>query len=475
FRMMQNNLASEYSIRFDYVRSVFEDREHNLWVCTNKGLYRFNPSAMMFHTILNRRLGNNRVFASDVTDFLETQDGHILISTWGAGIFSYDKNFNPVKLNYVSGHLLDLGYSFWAMYQRPNGDIWYGKQDGSVYISHPSTGKVEEIKDPSFNGTIRQIEADKYGNIWLGSQGGGIIKYDTGTRKFARLQKFGSFVWRLYPDPDGNIWAGTRSNGLYKISSTDGSIMEHFGSIGPPGKALTTECIYDILKLNDSIYVVACEGLNILNTRTHSFTYFTTDNGLPSNVVKSVIKDSTGTLWCTTEGGLCAVNLDRHVAVTFTPIDGIRTRSFNEASCGTLSDGRIVFGTYHDAIVFSPREIMHASDKAPPDITLTGITLMNKSLKMDSVNKLRVLELSHDATSLIIQFSSLNYLNDYAIFYKMEGLGEDWKPSRSNEVVYSHLPPGTYKFQVYCKDGGAMVSKNITELRIKVKAPFWQT
>ncbi len=45
FELIETDLPGEFSIRYDEVRTFFEDNESNLWVSTNKGVYRFNPAA----------------------------------------------------------------------------------------------------------------------------------------------------------------------------------------------------------------------------------------------------------------------------------------------------------------------------------------------------------------------------------------------------------------------------------------------
>ncbi|RYZ30867.1 MAG: hypothetical protein EOP49_39585, partial [Sphingobacteriales bacterium] len=96
-----SNASEEYSIRYDNIYYLHEDREKNIWVCTNKGLFWFNPSSQVFRSIANRSVGNTTSYPNDVTGFLETKDGQILVSTWGAGAFSYDQQFRPVNSAYV--------------------------------------------------------------------------------------------------------------------------------------------------------------------------------------------------------------------------------------------------------------------------------------------------------------------------------------------------------------------------------------
>lgn len=477
FVVIPDNLPGEFSIRFDGVRCLYEDREHNLWASTNKGLYRFNPSSVLFHTINNRRPGRDTVYTPDVTDILQTKDGHILVSTWGSGPFSYDNDFKPVNLDYVRHSHGLLGYFIWCMHERSNGDIWEGAQDGFLFVLHPATGKSERLHDPAFEGgTIRQITEDKAGHLWLGTHRGSLIKWDTTTRRFSKQQHFGSTISRLYTDKEGNIWVCTFTNGVFKINASDGSIAMHYTTSNVPGSGLTGINTKDIIQYNDSLYIIAADGLNILNIHTGLFRYFTAENGLPSNAVISMVKDKAGCLWATTENGICGIDLEKRIAVTYNAVDGVRTSSFQVAASSVLKDGRIIFGTAHDAMVFDPVKAASDSGYVSPVVALTGFSLMGRPLKMDSLAKLGVVELPHDQNSIAIQFSTLSYMADYAVFYKMEGLDDNWKPSRSApEIVYSYLPPGIYTFKVYCKNGNGDASKQVTELKIKVKAPFWKT
>ena len=56
FVKVENNTPGEFSIRYDVVRNLFGDRERNLWVSTNKGLFYFNPGAQFFHSMANKKV-----------------------------------------------------------------------------------------------------------------------------------------------------------------------------------------------------------------------------------------------------------------------------------------------------------------------------------------------------------------------------------------------------------------------------------
>ncbi|HTF27583.1 MAG TPA: two-component regulator propeller domain-containing protein, partial [Flavitalea sp.] len=211
-----SNASEEYSIRYDHVFSVYEDREKNAWVCTNEGLFRFNPGAQLFKGVVNRSRQKPSSFTSDVTDILETADKKILVSTWGNGVFSYDMKFNPVQSDYANRSTVHGEGMVWCMIQRDNGDIWKGLQGGGLNIYEAASRKTRKLHPPIFEGsTIRQIAVDKKGNIWLGTQRGHLVKWDATTNAFTLQLRLQAIVGRIYIDDRNYVWICTDKNGVY--------------------------------------------------------------------------------------------------------------------------------------------------------------------------------------------------------------------------------------------------------------------
>ena len=477
FEPVKSSTATEFSILYDAVRNLYEDREHNIWASTNKGLYRFNPPGQIVNTYYNRVAGRDTFFTPDVQHIYQTSDNNILVATWGNGIFAYDNNFNPVKLDYIeAGKKLGEGLT-WSILERPNGDVWRGNQDGYIYIYHKDKNKSERIQPEELeHSTIRQMVQDKKGNIWFGLQRGKIGKWDAVTQQFSLLQNLKSRVLKMYADESGFIWACTLNNGVYKVNAGTGEISEHYTNDGPPGKKLLNAGAYDIIKYNDSILVIVSGQLNLLNTHSNRITYFTTKDGLGPAAVVSVVKDRNDILWLATESGLSSVNLSKKLVTFYNERDGMQSVSFNEAAGGALRDGRVVFGGSHEFIVLDPSRIAKNDLLNPPTVKITGFSVMNKSMSIDSLSKLKQIELEYDQNSLVIEFSTLTYQDNYGIYYRMENLQEGWQITPStNQAVFSYLPPGNYTFKVRCINGNGVYSKEITELKIRIRAPFWRT
>ncbi|XVJ65299.1 MAG: hypothetical protein HEQ40_03685 [Lacibacter sp.] len=256
-QVIPQHSSAEYSILYDMVFSVYEDREKNIWLGTNKGLFRFNPNGQFFTAFPNRHAGAQSL-ETEVTDFLETKDGELLISTWGSGIFSYDKKLNPVSSSNVFYKAAIEGSMAWSMIQRDNGDVWCGMQAGAVYIFEAATKKFYNQSVPLAEGkTIRQLGQDKNGNIWMGTHGGAVIKWDVIKHTYSRILQIDGIISRIFVDKQNRVWIGTDRAGLYRLNSNDGAVQQHYTSSAPLHKKLLINGVADILQYNDSIFYVA--------------------------------------------------------------------------------------------------------------------------------------------------------------------------------------------------------------------------
>ncbi|HTE09348.1 MAG TPA: two-component regulator propeller domain-containing protein, partial [Chitinophagaceae bacterium] len=471
---VKTDLPGEFSIHYDEIRNTVFDREENAWISTNRGIYYMNAPASLFNYIPDKKFGADSVYTSDVVDFLHLPNGHILVASWGNGLFEYDNNFNPVKSEIANQGDKKGEKLVWALNHCSNGDIWAPQQDGYLYIFHAATHTTEKIRDPIFeNKTIRQIAEDRNGNIWLSTQGNALIKWIKATNTFQLMRRTDLPVFRLYADKKGDIWA--IAGAALKIDIENGSILAQYSTGTADGKHLLAGDITDITQYTDSSYIIASRGLNIVNTGSGNISYFTTANGLPSDYISNIIADKKGNLWIGTENGICNLNFKKEEMHIYGLEDGVYNNGFTPVSSALLNDGRIVFGTNHNIMVFNPAEIKGSSTFPPSKVEITGISVMNRVLPSDSLLQLKNITLSYYGNSLSISFSTLTYTSKYDIVYIMEGL--DIKPvpaGNRNEAVYSYLPPGNYTFKVGVPDANGEIT-HFSSFHLTVSAPFWRT
>ena len=143
---------------------------------------------------------------------------------------------------------------------------------------------------------IRCLFEDKLGNLWIGTYGGGVAKYDG---KFFTLftEKEGlanNFVSSIISDRSGNIWFATVGG----ATKYDGTNFTQFTE----KQGLVNKDVREIIEdRNGDLWFGTGGGISRYNGKT--FTNYTQDEGLSSNDVMTILEDSNGDIWIGTDGG----------------------------------------------------------------------------------------------------------------------------------------------------------------------------
>jgi ligand-binding sensor domain-containing protein/signal transduction histidine kinase len=482
FNVIKNEPLTNYGIEYDYVSNLFEDREKNMWVSTNKGLFRFNIAAQVFTGIANRRPADTANANVPVTTILQTNNNGTWISTWGAGIFSYDKNWqpiaNPVDKLSGSGKFLHASY----MMQRSNGEIWVGTRASKIKIYDPAINKLSDVPVPlEENDAMRQILEDDDGNVWIGSDNGILLKCPGGNWKnvaqpFIPIAPEASFgdILKLYIDKNNFLWICTGVDGVYKIERSNGKILQHYKESTEKNNGLLKEGATDIVQYNDSLFLIASNSLCILNSNTNTFRYLTAADGLPAENIINITIDKKQRIWIALAGGLYRLNLDKKLHVEYDAADGITNNIFEVSTDVILNDNHIALGTTYDFMLFDPEKTIDTS--IVPPVSITNIIFSGRQVSVDSVLQAGALVMPYDNTAIEISLSTLSFRNHYRINYMLKGIDTIWRAvGANNEIVYPYLPPGNYTLLLKAVNGEGAESKTITSLNLDVNKPFWLT
>lgn len=479
FTQINSEPFREHGIEFDFVSDVYEDREQNVWISTNKGLYRFNAAAQVFSNIQNRRPGDTATVTNAVSAVMQTKRNGTWVSTWGAGVFSYDEEWKPIANPVTSAETKNKTLHVSFMMQRRNEEIWLGMQSGGVKIYDPSTNKLHKLALPPFSiETVQQILEDSKGDMWIGTFAGHLVKCERGNWKdsghsFKTVQTQLSDITKLYEDSSQHLWVCTANSGLYKMDINTGNIIKHYQETTGKNNGLLNNGATDIVQYNDSLLLIASNGLCILNIKTDRFRYLTAVDGLPSENIINIIVDKQKRLWLALAGGLYRLNLDRKLHVTYDANDGITNDIFEVSSYAVFGNGTIGMGTPHNFMVFDPEKTIDKN--MVPEVIITGILSGGKYLPVDSLTTLGKLTLPYNNNAVTFELSTLTYRNRYKIYYMLEGLDKTWKPISKSEIAFPYLPPGSYTLKIKAENGEGEESKTVSSLALHVNAPFWKT
>jgi ligand-binding sensor domain-containing protein len=116
-----------------------------------------------------------------------------------------------------------------------------------------------------------------------------------------------------------------------------------------------------------------------MNLQTRAFERFTTDDGLPNNVVYGVLPAGEN-LWLSTNRGLSVFNKSKETFRSFTTSEGLQHIEFNHSSFLKSEDGRLFFGGINGLNVFNPEEVL--PNPTVPNTVITGIWVKCRSINL---------------------------------------------------------------------------------------------
>jgi signal transduction histidine kinase/ligand-binding sensor domain-containing protein len=140
-------------------------------------------------------------------------DGYLLIGSW-RGLFRFDGlSFEGVP---APRDAIDRSDEISALKTLPNGETWVGYRSGDLAIY--SGGRLSPLSVPRNPGSIRQIEQDREGSVWIvrAHRQGEILRLRQG--HWDRIdQSWGlskQFIFRVLCARDGTVWV-SMMDGLY--------------------------------------------------------------------------------------------------------------------------------------------------------------------------------------------------------------------------------------------------------------------
>lgn len=167
---------------------------------------------------------------------------------------------------------------------------------------HDSWGIDDDLPQSSVN-CITQT-GDGY--LWLGTEEG-LVRFD-GVRftvydksNFGKISE--NFITSLYADRDGNLWFGTYGGGLTCRNTKNGNFTTYTPALPDTGEDVSANVIKAILQdKNGNLWIGTDNGLCLF--KNSIFTNHKTKKGPPNNKIGALLEDRNGNLWIGTENGL---------------------------------------------------------------------------------------------------------------------------------------------------------------------------
>ncbi|MEE1899784.1 ATP-binding protein [Flavobacterium rakeshii] len=278
---------------------------------------------------------------------------------------------------------------------------------------------------------------------------------------------------------DNKLWVTTEYSGLLHIDVIKGSI-EHFAKDEP--NSLPVNKLYGIMpdrKQASLFWIGTSQGLLSFDSNTFKTKLFSVEDGLPDNIIYSVLTDSEGYVWMGTNKGLCRFNPKLLEVRTFTERHGLPCYEFNRFHQFSFPDGKIAFGGIESGVVFNPLSI--TNDLYNPNTAITGIKINNEPFtgaSAEAENTITSIDLPYNQNTLSVEYAALEFSQpqDIQYRYRLKGYDNDWIPAgKKREAIYTKVPPGNYLFEVNATNTTGKWSTKIKAIAIKISPPWWKT
>jgi signal transduction histidine kinase/ligand-binding sensor domain-containing protein len=336
FLHFRNNPNDPASLPNNFVSAILEDSKGVLWVGLGVGgLHRFDPANGTFKHyrgyIRGLQLRNDAI-----TSITEDREGTMWLGTLGGGLHKYDRIHDTFSW-YTSGRdTTPLPFGMNNDFIRPvledhHGEFWVGGEEGLVLwdrANERATIFRSDLIDPTSlsQNFITVLFEDRTQNLWIGTEGGGVNKFDLKAKAFHLYEHESgnpktisvNRVMGLLVDRSDELWVGTWLGGLNHFEAKQNTFVCYASNPGARD-ALSSSIIYTMLQdAKDTIWVGTAWGMDRFDTRTKKFTTFLPsdiDLRYPQNIivypnnVYSILADDDGSLWAATNNGL--YNLDK--------------------------------------------------------------------------------------------------------------------------------------------------------------------
>ena len=421
----QSLQQTAHSLNDKAIYSIFISKEDIIWVGTYFGGINYHRQNELGFYTLKAGESSYSLSGKAVSQITQSSDGKLWIGTEDGGINVWDRKTNQIeKITHNSKNSNSLSINnVHAIEEAQNGEIWIGTFLGGLNRYNPDTKVFKfygnDVENPhNSKGDVYSVLEDSSGNIWSPVYNG-ISKYNPETDRFVPFRPDilnGKFIYHILEDKQNNIWFCTRENGIYKIESGSEVITEFSTSNNAEHKLSSNVLISAMQDSKGDIWFGTMNGgLIKFDYQKQIFQTFTKTDGLPNNYVYGILEDTKQKqLWISTNRGLSQFDIESETFTNFNISHGLVYNQFNFKSSFKDDQGWMYFGTVNGLTYFHP-DSLQFQDQAP-EIYFSDFTLFNKSVNPAKKSVLNVhidhtenITLDYSENVFSIEFVAVNY------------------------------------------------------------------
>ena len=326
FTKYQHNPEELSSLSSNSLTAIFLEGDE-MWVgIKSKGLNRLNLKTGRIEHFWSNLDDPGSLSSNEITSVRKDNQGNVWIGTWN-GIHLYSTSSEKM-IRYTIDPALKSNKVV-SMYKGKH--LWVGLENGLRRLEYKNDkyqfvwiGAKGKEADRLKNLTVLSMTEDLDGNLWIGTENGGLFYYNIPQKTLLNLaikKKNGTVisnsVWSLYCDDLGIIWVGTFNGGVVKLDPHHHE-MKHVYNHANRSDEISQNMVSSFAQIDDQFLWIGTDGggLNKLDLTTNKATE-KYDLGIrgSSNAVLDLLLDNNKNLWLATWDGMVRFDPSRRFTV----------------------------------------------------------------------------------------------------------------------------------------------------------------
>ena len=448
------------------VTALFEDREGNLWIGSARGLERLRDSAFVTYSaagLKSQSLGALYVDPEDKIWFAPSEGGLRWRKGGKRGVVS------------SAGLSQDIVYSISSSGKN---ELWVGRQRGGLTHLSDVNGSITTRTYTQADGLpqngVYAVHQNRDGSMWSATLSGGVSEYkDKHFTTYNTANGLASnMVSSIAEGADGTMWFGTPNglSGLTKNGWRTYSVHDGLSS-------QDVNCL--LLDSTGILWIGTAQGLSFLNAD-----HIVVPRRVPDSLHEAVLgvaEDRHGILWVATGNHILQVKRNSLIEDALTETD-VREYGLADGLSGTEgvkryqsvvtdSQGRVWFSTNRGLSVVNPERA--AATSAPALVHIEGVAGDGTVLNLGGS-----IHIPPGTRRTTFRYLGLSLRNSERVRYRyrLDGFDRGWSDGgTSREATYNNLSAGTYKFRVMASNSDGLWNGSEATVGFEVEPTLWQT
>jgi ligand-binding sensor domain-containing protein len=444
----------------DFVISLFQDRENNIWAGTPRGLEKFRNTSLV-----------PVPFPSGYQGFaLGAGDGGTL---W-VGSLSRPLTFvQNTKLTPLA-----VGTFAISGYRDSEGITWMG---GAGQLYRIINGKIRILrshyyKDSDPGGLVNAITKGPSGALWLALKNGELWRMEKNVwRRYQNAALPQSVVTAEYADAQGRVWLGYGNDLLAMLKD------EHV-HVFSKEEGVATGVVKAIQGRAEDVWIGGELGLAFY--KQGRFQMLGAEGPTPFRGISGIVETADGSIWLSESRGVVQIPPVEVQAAFRDPayrvhyqlfgfVDGLpgAIQQIVPPTAIEATDGRLWFATSAGLAWIDPAHIIR--NGRPPHVVVQSINATGMHYQPEPAIHLPV-----GTTNIEIDYTalSLSVPERVRFRYKLEGIDKDWQDGGTRrQAFFSNLGPRHYRFRVIACNNDGVWNEIGATLDFNIAPAFYQT